>query len=407
MSSIDYRPEAVDILVVDDEEQNRLLLEEYLRPEGYTVRTAENGEAALRMAMEKAPDLVLLDVMMPDINGMEVCQRLKNHETTRLSQVMLVTALGGSSAHVQGLDCGADDYVVKPVRRDEFLAKVRSMLRMQRLVLELHRTRETLHLRNAELEELQALKATLSQSLVHDLKNPLTSMLGNLELLSREIDETKKKRVTRCREQAARMHGMILDLLDVAGLEEGRLKLNQETVPADNLITGSLEGLEGLTEQHSVSIEVDLISPEAEIHGDRSVLTRVLDNLLVNAMTHSPPGGVITVTCEARAEGVEVGVTDQGAGIPEELRDKVFEKFARLEVKGEGVNANRGLGLTFARLAVEAHGGVIWVENAVDGGARFRMILPSVQELQFYGEEDGSAVSDNRPALNRSESPSG
>ncbi len=402
MSRIDYSPESVDILVVDDEQQNRMLLEEYLRPEGYTVRMADCGETALKMALEKAPDLVLLDVMMPDINGMEVCQRLKNHEATRLSQVMLVTALGGSSAHVQGLDCGADDYVVKPVRRDEFLAKVRSMLRVQRLVSELHRTREALHLRNGELEELQALKATLSQSLVHDLKNPLTSMLGNLELLSREIDDAKKKRVNRCRNQAARMHGMILDLLDVAGLEEGRLKLNQETVPADELINGALEGLEGLAEQHTVSIKVELISPDTEIHGDRSVLTRVLDNLLVNAMTHSPSGGVITVTCEARAEGVEVSVTDQGTGIPEDYQDKVFEKFARLELKDQGVSANRGLGLTFSRLAVEAHGGVIWVENALEGGARFRMILPSVEELRLYEREDDSAGSGNRTARTRS-----
>lgn len=407
MNTIDHRPEAVDILVVDDEERNRLLLEEYLRPEGYTVRTAENGATALRMARDKAPDLVLLDIMMPDVNGMEVCQRLKSHEATRLTQVMLVTALGGSSAQVQGLDCGADDYVVKPVRREEFLAKVRSMLRVQRLVLELHRTREALHLRNAELEELHSLKATLSQSLVHDLKNPLTSMLGNLELLSREIDEAKRKRVTRCRNQASRMHGMILDLLDVAGLEEGRLKLKQETVPADDLIRGTVEGLEGLTEQHRVSIDVEILSPDAEIHGDRSVLTRVLDNLLVNAMTHSPSGGVITVTCEARAEGVEVGVTDQGAGIPEDLQDKVFEKFARLELKGEGVNANRGLGLTFSRLAVEAHGGVIWVENSPEGGARFRMILPSVEELQLYGNEEASAGSDSLPASARPGSSTG
>ena len=399
MNTIDYSPEAVDILVVDDEERNRLLLEEYLRPEAYSVRTAENGETALKMAMEKAPNLVLLDIMMPDLNGMEVCQRLKSHETTRLSQVMLITALGGSSAHVEGLDCGADGYVVKPVRRDEFLAQVRSMLRVHRLVLELHQTREALHLRNSELEELQALKATLSQSLVHDLKNPLTSMLGNLELLSLEIDEAKRKRVNRCRGQASRMHGMILDLLDVAGLEEGRLNLKQETVPVEDLISGTLEGLEGLMEQHKVSIEVDLISPEAEIHGDRSVLTRVMDNLLVNAMTHSPTGGAITVTCEARAEGVEIGVTDQGTGIPEDLQDKVFDKFARLELKGEGVSANRGLGLTFSRLAVEAHGGVIWVENSPEGGARFRMILPSVEELQLYGSDDASVGSDSRPGL--------
>jgi two-component system sensor histidine kinase/response regulator len=388
MSCTEQSGTFADILVVDDKSRNRILLEEYLRPEGYSVRMADGGANALDMAMQQPPDLILLDVMMPDINGLEVCARLKNHESTRMTQVMLVTALGGSDAQVQGLDCGADDYVVKPVRREEFLAKVRSLLRAHRLVRELHETREALHQRNVELEELQAMKATLSQSLVHDLKNPLTSMLGNLELLSRDIDEAARVRVTRCRNQASRMHGMILDLLDVAGLEEGRLKLHQEPVEACELIHTTLDGLEGLTVQHKVCLEVRTNGKIPDIYGDRSVLTRVLDNLLVNAMTHSPSGGVIVVSCESRPEGVEIVVTDQGAGIPEEFRDKVFEKFARLELKGQGVNANRGLGLTFSRLAVEAHGGVIWAENAPEGGASFRMILPSVEDMPVSLEED-------------------
>lgn len=393
MSGNESTAASVDILVVDDEARNRVLLEEYLRPEGYGVRTATDGAGALELAMEKTPDLVLLDVMMPDINGMEVCTRLKNHESTRMCQVMLVTALGGSSAQVQGLDCGADDYVVKPVRREEFLAKVRSLLRAHKLVKELHETREALHQRNAELEELHAMKATLSQSLVHDLKNPLTSMLGNLELLSREIDEAARVRVDRCKNQASRMHGMILDLLDVAGLEEGRLSLDQEAVPAGDLIHATLDGLDGLAAQHKVCVEVHTHGRIPDIHGDRSVLTRVLENLIMNAMTHSPPGGVITVACENRPEGIEISVTDQGAGIPEEFRDKVFEKFARLELKGKGVNANRGLGLTFSRLAVEAHGGVIWAENVPAGGASFRMILPSVEEAPGSMDEERTEVS--------------
>ncbi len=393
MNGIESNAGSFDVLVVDDEARNRVLLEEYLRPEGYQVRTASDGAGALAAAMENTPDLVLLDVMMPDINGMEVCTRLKSHESTRMCQVMLVTALGGSAAQVQGLDCGADDFVVKPVRREEFLAKVRSLLRAHKLVKELHETREALHQRNAELEELHAMKATLSQSLVHDLKNPLTSMLGNLELLSREIDEAARVRVDRCRNQASRMHGMILDLLDVAGLEEGRLTLDQEPVPASELIHATLDGLDGLAAQHKVCVEVHTEGRVPDIHGDRSVLTRVLENLLMNAMTHSPSGGVVTVACENRPEGVEISVTDQGVGIPEEFRDKVFEKFARLELKGKGVNANRGLGLTFSRLAVEAHGGVIWAENAQAGGASFRMILPSVEEVAGSMDEERTEVS--------------
>jgi len=177
MSSSPHTP---DVLVVDDDPRNRKLLEEYLVGAGYKVRVAQDGRSALAEAAERAPDLVLLDVMMPDLSGLEVCRKLKSDPRTRLSQVVLVTALDGTPHRVEGLDTGADDYVSKPVRREEFMAKVRSLLRARRLLAEVEEARATLAIRNAQLEELEALKETLSQTLVHDLKNPLAAVLGNL-----------------------------------------------------------------------------------------------------------------------------------------------------------------------------------------------------------------------------------
>ncbi len=163
MNKIPHTPE---ILVVDDDPRNRRLLEEYLMVAGYDVRLAPDGRTALALASERPPDLVLLDVMMPDLSGLEVCRQLKNDPRTRLCQVVLVTALDGSPHRVEGLDTGADDYIAKPVRREEFMAKVRSMLRARRLLAELEEARETVALRNAKLEELEELKETLTQTLV-------------------------------------------------------------------------------------------------------------------------------------------------------------------------------------------------------------------------------------------------
>jgi|SoiMethySBSTD1v2_1073268.scaffolds.fasta_scaffold07523_9 two-component system sensor histidine kinase/response regulator len=379
-------PHTPDVLVVDDDPRNRKLLEEYLSGAGYKVRLAQDGRSALAEAAERAPDLVLLDVMMPDLSGLEVCRKLKSDPRTRLSQVVLVTALDGTPHRVEGLDTGADDYVSKPVRREEFMAKVRSLLRARRLLAEIEEARATLAIRNAQLEELEALKETLSQTLVHDLKNPLAAVLGNLELMERRVEEPVLNLVRRSKAAAWRMHQMILNLLDVATLEEGKFLLHPETVDAAGLARKACQEMEGAAAPRGVTIAVDAGADRNEVRGDPAILRRVLDNLLGNALEHSPPGGKILVNVVSCDEGVEITVADDGPGVPEAFRERIFEKYQRLESRKTVPGANRGLGLTFCRLAIEAHGGTIWVDEAPGGGARFRALLPASEEAQATAE---------------------
>jgi signal transduction histidine kinase len=378
-SPFDGRP---DMLVVDDDLRCRKLLEEYLLSAGYQVRSAPDGRTAIALAFEKVPDIVFLDVMMPDRTGLDVCRELKSHPRTRLCQVMMVTALSGTPHQVEGLDNGADDFVSKPVRREEFLAKVRSLLRARRLLVELERARESLERHAQKLEQLESLKETLTETLVHDLKNPLAAVLGNLELLERKGDERTRELVRRCKTGASRLHRMILDLLDVARLEEGALPIRPEPVDAVELARRALDEFEAPAAQRGVRLVLQSPEGVSRVHGDPSMLRRVLDNLLANALEHSPAGTEVTVRVAVRDEGVELSVADQGAGIPEGYREKIFEKYARLELRQAGVVGNRGLGLTFCRMAIEAHGGTIWVEPAAGGGAWFRALLPASDSVQ-------------------------
>jgi len=372
-------PHTPDILVVDDDPRNRRLLEEYLLAAGYDVRLAPDGRTALALASERPPDLVLLDVMMPDLSGLEVCRQLKNDRRTRLCQVVLVTALDAAPHRVEGLDTGADDYIAKPVRREEFMAKVRSMLRARRLLAELEEARETVALRNAKLEELEGLKETLMQTLVHDLKNPLAAVLGNLELMERKADESVLHLVRRSKAAAWRMHQMILNLLDIGQLEEGQLVLHPEPVDAGSLARKACVEMESGAAQRGVKLEIAADEAVAVMKGDGAVLRRVLDNLLSNAIEHSPQGGTVRVAVALCDEGIEIAVADEGPGVPPEFREKIFEKFQRLESRRSVPGANRGLGLTFCRLAVEAHGGTIWVDDAPGSGALFRVLLPATE----------------------------
>jgi signal transduction histidine kinase len=175
------------------------------------------------------------------------------------------------------------------------------------------------------------------------------------------------------------MHQMILNLLDIGQLEEGKLVLHPEGIEAGSLARKACLEMEGGAAQRGVRLEVAPGSDRAMLRGDATVLRRVMDNLLANAIEHSPKGGLVTMAVALCDEGVEISVADQGPGVPAEFRERIFEKFQRLESRKSVPGANRGLGLTFCRLAVEAHGGTIWVDDAEGGGAIFRALLPATE----------------------------
>jgi len=362
------------MLVVDDDQRSRKLLEGFLLADGYEVRTAPDGPTALTMVRQDLPDVILLDVMMPEMTGYDVCKILKGDPETRTCQVMLVTALDSTPDQITGLDTGADDYLPKPVRRDEFLAKVRALVRARRLIDELERARNELSQRNAELQS----KKTLAQTLVHDLKSPLSAILGNLDLLRLRGDPDLHYLIDRSKQGAKRMLKMILNLLDVEGLEEGRMTATLDRVDLAELVRATVDEARVTAEQREVRL---VLKAGERVWGeaDPALTRRVVDNLVSNALTYTPKGSRVEVSVGYRDEGVEIAVSDEGPGVPEQMREKVFEKYEQVDARDAGLSINRGLGLTFCRLAVEAQGGTIWIDRAPGGGACFRTVLASAQ----------------------------
>ena len=263
------------MLVVDDDPRSRKLLEGFLLAEGYEVRTAADGPAALAMVSQEIPDVILLDVMMPDMTGYDVCKILKGDPETRTCQVMLVTALDSTPDQITGLDTGADDYLPKPVRRDEFLAKVRALVRARRLIDEIERAHNELSRRNEELQ----LKKTLAQTLVHDLKSPLSAVLGNLDLLRLRGDPELHYLIDRSKQGAKRMLKMILNLLDVESFEEGRLKATLDRVDLAEVVRATVDEARVTAEQQGVQLV--LKTPERVwSEADPALTRRVVDNLV-------------------------------------------------------------------------------------------------------------------------------
>jgi signal transduction histidine kinase len=369
------------ILVVDDDERNVRLLESILRASGYPVIKAYDGQEALDLIASERPDLVLLDVMMPRMSGLEVCQKVRSQYETRLLPVIMVTALNALEEKVQALEMGADDFLSKPINKVELLAKLRSMLRVKSLHDEVERTRRELERKNEDLLRMEEFKEKLIQMVVHDLKNPLAGIMGNLQLLRLQDPAQDaghlQEIVGRTEESAKQLMEMILNILDLARLEEGKLEIRRKAVRPPELAQSCLRQVAGMAARAEVRLVAALEGAPGVLQADPVLLSRILGNLLSNALKHTPAGGKIEVGVAREGEMARFWVKDSGEGIPPNLLPRIFDKF----VVGAGDHEMRraydtGLGLTFCKMAIEAHGGRIGVESEPGRGSTFSFSLP-------------------------------
>jgi len=360
------------VLVIDDNPQNRAVAEGQLISAGYSVETAEHGEAGLELFREREPDLVLLDILMPGIDGIETCRRLRQMPGGQDTPIVFVTAHGDLETQRQALESGGDDFLSKPIQRTELLLRVRSLLRVKRIARELADN-------NTELVRVQRQKDDLGALIVHDLKNPLAAIMTNSAYLLETLDDPEARPILRDIMTAAEtMRRMVMNLIDVNRSEDGVLALRADVVEPALLIQDVVDAMSrrALDRDHRLRVSVggDLVPLE----GDYDLLRRVFESLIDNSFKYTPKRGEVSVSCEANeTTHVLFRVSDQGPGIPRELRARVFEKYVQLESEGKlHGRSSRGLGLAFCKVAVEAHGGSIWVDDAESGGARFNVSLP-------------------------------
>jgi len=372
------------ILVADDDPRNVRLMESILKASGYPVIRAYDGQEALDKIASERPDLVLLDVMMPRMTGLEVCQKVRTQYETRLLPVIMVTALNALEEKVQALEMGADDFLSKPINKVELLAKLRSMLRVKSLHDEVESTRRELEEKNLDLVRMEEFKENLMRMVVHDLKNPLAGIMGNLQLLQMKGAGQDPAHVLeivgRTEESAKHLMGMILNILDVARLEEGKLVLRRKPVHPPEMMEACLRQVAGWAARSEVKLVSASTGPVPDLTADPELLLRVLGNLVSNALKHTPPGGCVEVGAAGQGDTVRFWIRDSGEGIPPDLLPRIFDKF--VVGPGEGRKSlgayDTGLGLTFCKMVVEAHGGRICVESQPGEGSTFSFALPVI-----------------------------
>ena len=363
----DPPPGAPRILLVEDNEELRGFVAQRLSAR-YQVEEAADGAAGLAAARRTAPDLIVSDVMMPVMDGHELCRNLRADPSLVTVPVILLTARAGSESIVEGLEVGADDYVVKPFALRELEARIAAHLRAREMERHLH-----------ERESRLVAIGQMTSSVVHDLRNPLTLLKGYADLAHRLAvrgGETMiAEELVQVQAASDRLRRMIEEILDFA--RGGTPRLLLETLPARRFLDETLTPLAADLEERGIATEIHLrVDDEVKVTLDRDRMQRVLENLLKNAREAvMASGGVRRVFLETWVEegdGLAIRVADTGPGIPEEMAGHLFEPFATT-----GKKQGTGLGLVTVRNLVKAHGGEIRVETAApEGGAAFTVTLP-------------------------------
>ncbi|WP_104987719.1 hybrid sensor histidine kinase/response regulator [Sorangium cellulosum] len=364
------------VLVVDDNEQNRALAQATLEDEGYEVVLAETGQEGIRLFERHAPACVLLDVRMPGMDGFAVCARIRSLPGGAATPILFLTALRDVDTFDSALRAGGDDFLTKPVRPAELLARVQTALRLLRLGAELREHVEVVRQQRDALMRLQLQKEQLTAFVVHDLKNPVSSMDLHAQFLLRDraLSEPARDSARHIREQARSLLRLIYNLLDISKSEEGHLAPERARVDLRALVLEVLAALEIAASTQGLALKEAVEVPG--VLADPDLLRRAIENLVENAIHHAPAGTAVTVSAARAGAAVEVRVADAGPGVPAEMHARIFDRFVQLGGGEQAAHrAGRGLGLTFCKMAVEAHGGRIWVEDNAPG-AVFCMRFP-------------------------------
>lgn len=357
-----------NILIVDDDAINRRLARAFLGNQGYTLTEADSGEQALERYAQHPPDLVLLDVVLPGIDGYETCRRLRQAHGKGCAPIIFITARSDADDIVRGFEVGGIDYVTKPLKAKEVAARIHTHLQNRILIEQLGQT-------NAAKNRLLGMAA-------HDMRNPLASIRGLAEFLHDgavgPLTPDQLELVQTIRDASQSMLVLVNDLLDTATIEAGELHIRLHEENLGELVAKSVTFTNIEAAKKNTRVMFDPPAAPLVLSLDAAKIKQVIDNLLSNAVKYSPRGSTVTVIVDTSPDGraASLRVRDQGPGIPANEHDKLFKDFSRLSVKPTGGEKSTGLGLAICRKIVEAHHGAITAENLPARGCEFRVTLP-------------------------------
>jgi signal transduction histidine kinase len=384
----DPRARVPRILIIDDNPTNVLLAKACLKGERVTCDVAPDGERGLEMATENPPDLILLDIMLPGLDGFQVCEKLKTTARTRHVPVLMITALQELDDKIRGLRAGAEDFISKPFNRAELQARVRSLLRMK-ILQEEQLESERLRVRYQMSQEAERIKDAFISIVSHEIKTPLTVMKGYVSLL---------RSMQRSEESADGMMGRIVEglnismnelesllkqLLDLSRMRSGVAMLRKSQVHLPVVLARIVEKHRPQAQERQLNLLLEHDDDLLPVRADEEKLEHAFTHLVHNAINFTPSGGRVAIRISDAGDAVEIVIADSGIGIPPEHLTHIFDPFYQvahyMTRKVEGM----GIGLSIVKHIIDDHGGRIEVESVVDHGTTFTVHVPrSIQDVR-------------------------
>lgn len=381
----------IEIMVVDDTTANLKLLSTILTSEGYKVKVANSGQLALSAIALKAPDLILLDVVMPDIDGYEVCKRLKGDSTTTEIPVIFITIIDSLDEKIKAFQAGAVDYITKPFEEQEILARIKTHLELRKLrkdaVVMNEQLRSEICDKQILYDELVKAKEELEISytekwdslanMAHEIRTPMNSILLAIQIVqSSELSEEQMELLTIAMTSSENLLNLLNDILDLSKINAKAAQVKRELVNLQELLKAVVSLFRIVCKEKGIDLEL-YINENVPSHllGDSFRLRQVLTNLVGNAVKFTQTGFIKIRVDFLEYDGVNVklkfSVADSGLGIPRDKQNLIFNRFQQADLNTSKVFGGTGLGLSISKACVEMMSGEIWVESAEGQGSVF------------------------------------
>ncbi len=361
-----------NIYVVDDIQENIQVIGNILINNGLNISIARDGEQALKGIKKKLPDLILLDVSMPGMDGFEVCKKLKADDETASIPVIFLTARTQTEDIVTGFKAGGVDYITKPFNTEELLSRIFTHL-------ELKESRDTIKKQNKLLKELNATKDKFFRIIAHDLKSAFNQLLGFSSLLFESSDKSVSDEVRELsfllNKSAKNTFKLLENLLSWARFQSGHIKFEPEELSVSILVKDSIVLLREGAENKGVNLKVE-VPEDYIIRADKNMVNTVIRNLVTNAIKFTKENGQVTVKAEKRKDSTIISVIDTGIGISEQTLSKLFKLEFQDSIPGTNDEKGTGLGLIICKEFIERHKGTIRVESEVGKGSTFSFCIP-------------------------------
>jgi two-component system sensor histidine kinase/response regulator len=360
------------ILIVDDNPANIQLLSNIVSIHQYDAAIATNGYKALEIAQSYSPDLILLDISMPGIDGYEVCSRLKADENTSNIPVIFITCFTGQDEIIRGFQAGAVDYITKPFHTPELTARIKTHLQLKFYREKIEEDKISLEKLNKQLTEFLAIA-------IHDLKVPL----GNISMIAKMIRDFKDMPREEIEELSGdiitssdRMLRIIVDLLNINAVEEGKIKVDLEETSIGDLMNEVFFSFKEKADEKNITLNWQPLENQINATTDRKAFLHIMDNLVSNAIKFTPLGKSVSLSVKDQGEEIAVAISDEGPGFTDDDKAKMYQRFQRLSAQPTADENSSGLGLSIVKLYVELIKAEIELESEAGNGATFKIILP-------------------------------